>query len=68
MILFDDFWGVHVVDWFPGVITRWVTLPLDKVLEGLASSKESVIDNRFHFKLLIPLHEVRGRSSEVGTV
>jgi len=68
VILLYDFWGVHVIDWFPGVIARWVTLPLDKVLEGLASSEESVIDNRFHFKLLVPLHEVRGRSREVRTV
>ena len=62
MILLYDFRGVHVVDWFPGVIARWVTLPLDKVLKGLASSKEPVIDNCFHFELLVPLHEVGGGS------
>jgi len=68
MVLFHDFWGVHVVDWFPSVVARWITLPLDKVLEGFASPEESVIDDRFYFKLLVPLHEVRGGSSEVGTV
>jgi len=68
VILLYDFWGVHIVDWFPGVIARWITLPFDKVLEGLASSKEPVIDNRFHFELLVSLHEVRGRLHEVGTV
>jgi len=68
MVLLDDFWGVHVVDWFPGVIARWVALPLDEVLQGLAPPKEPMIDNCFHFELLVSLHEVRGRSREVRAV
>jgi len=68
MVLLDDFWGVHVVDWFPGVIARWVAFPLDEVLQGFASSKEPVINNCFHFELLVPLHEVGGRSCEVRAV
>jgi len=68
MVLLDDFWGMHIVDGFPSVVACWVPFPLDKVLQGLASSKELVIDNCFHFELLVPLHEVRGRSCEVRTV
>ena len=68
MVLFDDFWGMHIVDWFPGVIARWVALPLDEVLQGLTSSEGSMIDDCFHFELLVSLHKVGGGPREVGTV
>jgi len=68
MVLLDNFWGVHIVDRFPSVVTCWVPFPLDEVLQGFVSSKEPVIDNCFYFEFLIPLHKVRGRSCEVRTV
>jgi len=70
MILLDDFWSVHVVDWFPSVIARWVTFPLDEVLQGFVLSKEPVIDNCLYFELLVSLHKVRvkgGRVKQNGT-
>jgi len=68
MVLFDEIGGMDVIDGFPGVVASWVTFPLDQILEGLTVSEQSVVDNCFDFELLISLHEVRGRSREVGTV
>jgi len=68
MVLFDDFWGVHVAGGFPSVIACWVPLPLDEILQGFVLPKELIVDNHFNLKLLICLHEVRGRLCEVWTV
>ena len=68
MVLLNNFRGMHIIDRFPCVIAGWVTLPFDKVLQGLASSEELVIDDFFNFDLLVSLHEVRGRLCKVWTV
>ena len=68
MVLLKEVGHVHVIDGFPGVIASWVALPFDQILKGLPASKQSMVDDCFDFEFLVPLHEVRGWSREVGTV
>ena len=51
MILPKDIWGIHLVSWFPGVVTFRVALPLYEILEHSGMSMILVISNLFHFIL-----------------
>ena len=51
MILLKKIWGIHLVSWFPGVVTFRVALPLYEVLEHSGMSVELVIPNLLHFVL-----------------
>ena len=51
MILPKEIQGVHLVSWFPGVVTFGVALPLYEILECSGTSVMSVISNLLHFVL-----------------
>ena len=51
MILPKEIWGVHLVSWFPGVVTFGVTPPLYKILEHSGTSMVSVVPDLFYFIL-----------------
>ena len=49
MIEFDEFRGVHLVSWFPCVVTFRVPFPFDEILESSSPSMTSVVNNPLHF-------------------
>ena len=55
MIKFDEFRGMHLVSWFPCVVTLRVSLPFDEILESSSPSMTSVVDNALHFILLFAI-------------
>ena len=68
MIKVDELWGVHLVSWFPCVVTFGVPFPFDEILEPSGSSMTSVVDNAFYFVLLFTIDQIRWWSGEVGPV
>ena len=59
MILPKEIQGIHLVSWFPGVVTFRVTLPLYEILEHSGMSMMSVVSNLFHFVLFFIIDQVR---------
>src|SRR5260370_30915815 len=57
----NEFWGVNLISWFPGVIGFWIPLPFDQGLEGLRMSRESVIYDLLNLIFFFFLDEVWGR-------
>ncbi len=53
MIFSYQLWCLHIVNWFPGVVTLWVSFPLDQVLEftPLISMGMNSLDFVFFFTL-----------------
>ena len=49
MIKFDEFGSVHLVSWFPCVVTFRVPFPFDEILELSSPTMTSVVDDVFHF-------------------
>ena len=64
----DQLWCEDLVSWFPCVVRRGITLPLDQVLKSPFLTEMSVIYDFFDFEFLKVVHEVRGRSCEVVPV
>ena len=59
MILFQEVQGMHLVSWFPGVITLRIPLPLYEILECSRSPMMSVVLYLFHFILFFTTDKVR---------
>ena len=51
VILLKKIQGIHLVSWFPGVVTFRVAPPLYEILECSGRSMVLVISNLFHFIL-----------------
>ena len=51
MILLKEIQGMHLVSWFPGVVTFRVAPPLYEVLEHSGTSVVSVFSDLLHFVL-----------------
>ena len=68
MIEFDEFWGMHLVSWFPCVVTFRVSFPFDEILELSSPTMMSVVDDMLHFVFLFTVNQVRWWSGEVGSV
>ena len=68
MIEFDEFRGMHLVSWFPCVVTFGVSFPFDEILESSGPSMMSVIDDALHFIFLFSANQIRWWSGEVGSV
>ena len=68
MILLKEIWGIHLVSWFPGVVTFRVALPLYKILECSGMSMMSVISNLFHLILFFVVDQVRWGMGVVWTM
>ena len=52
VILLKEIQGIHLVSWFPGVVTFRVAPPLYEILEHSGMSVMSVISNLFYLVLL----------------
>ena len=59
VILLKEIQGIHLVSWFPGVVTFGVASPLYKVLECSGSSMMLVISDLLHFILFLIIDQVR---------
>ena len=55
MIKFDEFGSVHLISWFPCVVTFGVPFPFDEILEPSGSAMTSVVNNMLHFILLFTI-------------
>ena len=56
VIEFDEFWGVHLVSWFPGVVAFRVSFPFDQILESSSPSMTLVVNNALHFIFLFAVY------------
>jgi hypothetical protein len=68
LVLFYQLWGLDMVSWFPGVITFWVALPLDKVLQLFLPPLTSVASDGLDLVLFFVVDKVRWGSREVFSV
>ena len=68
MIKFDKFRSMHLVSWFPCVVTFGVSFPLDEILESSSPTMTSVVDDAFYFIFLFSINQVRWWSGEVRSV
>ena len=58
MILPKEIWGIHLISWFPGVVTFRVAPPLYEVLEHSGASMELVISDLLHFLLFFIIDQI----------
>ena len=68
VILLKEIWGIHLVSWFPGVVTFRVALPLYEVLECFGLPMGLMVPNLFHFILFFIIDQVRWGTGVVWTV
>src|SRR5260370_8772052 len=64
----NEFWGVDLISWFPGVIGFWIPLPFDQVLEGSRLPRVSVINDLLDLVFFFSLDEVWGGSGVIWSV
>jgi hypothetical protein len=68
MILPKEIRGVHLVSWFPGVVTFGVAPPLYEIVELLHSPLMAMVPNLLHLVLFFVVDQVRRGSGVVGSV
>ena len=68
MIKFDEFRSMHLISWFPCVVTFGVSFPFDEILELSGLAMTSVVYYALHFVLLFAIDQVRWWSGEIGSV
>ena len=56
MIKFDEFRGMHLVSWFPCVVTFGVPFPFDEILELSSPTMMSVVNNALHLIFLFSVN------------
>ena len=59
MIEFDELRGMHLVSWFPCVVTFGVPFPFDEILEFSRPTMMSVVNNVLHFIFFFTVNQVR---------
>jgi hypothetical protein len=64
----EEFRGMNLVSWLPGVVTFRVPFPFDEVLECSGSSMTLVVDNTFHFIFFFFINKIRWWPGEVGAI
>ena len=68
MILLKEIQGIHLISWFPGIVTFMVAPPLYEILEHFGMSVVSVVPDLFHFILFFIINQVRWGPGVIGTV
>ena len=68
MVLGHEDRGMHLSCWFPRVISVWVALPVDKILESVCTSMKTVINNVLYFILRFSSDKVRWWPRVVGAI
>ena len=65
MIGFKQVWGVDLVSGFPRIVTFWISLPFDKILEPSRPPMTSVVQDALHFVFFFSTDKVGWGSGEV---
>ena len=65
MIFLDQLWSEYISLMFPGIVSRGISLPLDKVLEISSLTEIAMIDDGLDFVLLFSINDVWGRTWEI---
>ena len=65
MVFLYQLWGKDVLLMFPGIVSRGISLPLDKILEVSLLPKVTMIDDGLDLEFFLPINDVWGRSWEV---
>jgi len=68
MVCLNESIHMEILDWFPRIVTVWVPLPFDEVLESTHLTEEAVIDDGLDFIFRVFVNEVWGRLGVVWTV
>ena len=68
MVCLDQGLGVHMFYRFPRIVTVWVPLPLDQVLESAPLPKEAMIYDGFDFVFRVLVYKIWGWSGVIGSV
>ena len=68
MILLKEIQGIHLVSWFPGVVTFGVAPPLYEILEHSGMSVVLMIPNLFYLVLFFIIDQVRWGSGVIWTM
>ena len=68
MIKFDEHGHMGLISIFPGIVTFWVSLPFDQILQGLAPPPGPVGMYLLHFIFLFSFNQIWGRSGEVWSM
>jgi len=53
---------MEVLNWFPHIVTVWVPLPFDQILEPAHLTEESMIEDGLDLIFRVFINEVRGRT------
>ena len=65
---FNELWGVDLISWFPSVISFWIPLPFDQVLEGSRLPRMSVINDLLDLVFFFSFDKVWGWSGIVWSM
>ena len=68
MIFSHESWSVYLSCWLPRVVSIWVALPVDEILEGACLSVESVINNTLYLVFCFSSDKVRWWPRVVGAM
>ena len=55
MIKFDELRSMHLVSWFPCIVTFRISFPFYEILESSGPTMTSVVDNALHFIFLFTI-------------
>jgi len=59
---------VEILDWFPHIVTVWVPLPFDQILESTHLTEESMIDDGLDLVFRVFINQVGRRSQIIWSV
>jgi len=68
VIGFDQCVHMEILNWLPRIVTVWVPLPFDQILESTHLTKESMVDDGLDLVLRVFINEVRGRTRVIWSV
>jgi len=59
---------MEVLDWFPCIVTVWVPLPFDQILESTHLTEESMIDDGLDLVFRVFINQIGGRSRVIRSM
>ena len=65
VIFLDQLWSEYISLMFPGIVSRGISFPLDKVLEISPLPEIAMIDDGLDFVLLFSINDVWGRTWKI---
>ena len=65
MVFLDQLWSEYILLAFPGVVSRGISFPLDKVLKASSFSEITMINDGLDFVFLLSINDVGGRTWKI---